>query len=180
MSLDQELLATLAAKDEIRELALLYSRGVDRMDEALLRTLYARDGVDNHGELFRGSADDFVSWLAGRWRARNFSRDFYSGHHVCNHLISVSGDEGEGEVYTIAWHTRVDAAGAFSEDISLVRYLDQYRKEDGRWRFAQRDVSFDFNTHRPFGEGDELAPYGNEEQSYMVLKRRLFARGARA
>jgi len=180
MSLDEALLATLAAKEEIRELAYLYSRGVDRMDEALLRTLYTRDGVDHHGEMFRGSATDYVSWLAGRWRSRSPARNFYSGHHVCNHLISVSGDEGEGEVYTIAWHTRADAAGALFEEIYLVRYLDRYRKEDGRWRFASRDVAFDLHTSRPFTEGDEIAPFGDQELSYRVLTQRLFARGPRA
>lgn len=46
MSSDQDALAKLLAKDEIRELALLYSRGVDRKDPALLRTLYTKDGMD--------------------------------------------------------------------------------------------------------------------------------------
>jgi len=180
MSLDRDLLAMLAAKEEIRELAYLYSRAVDRMDEALLRSLYTPDGVDHHGEMFRGSAEDYVTWLASRWRSRSPSRNFYSGHHVCNHLISVSGDEGEGEVYTIAWHTRADAADQLFEEIYLVRYLDRYRRVDGLWRFASRDVAFDLHTSRPFTEGDEIAPFGDAELSYAVLKRRLFARGPRA
>ena len=47
--MDQDALVTLIAKDEIRELAQLYSRGVDRKDPALLRDLYTRDGTDFHG-----------------------------------------------------------------------------------------------------------------------------------
>lgn len=43
MDMDRnKVLETLIAKDEIRELALLYTRGVDRKDGPLLRTLYAK------------------------------------------------------------------------------------------------------------------------------------------
>ena len=58
MGIDQKALAVLMAKDEIRELAMLYSRGVDRRDGELLRTLYTKDGTDNHGKHFNGSAAD--------------------------------------------------------------------------------------------------------------------------
>jgi len=121
-----------------------------------------------------------VLWSTNRWAARKGKPGGYGGHHVCNHLISVSGDEGEGEVYTIAWHTRADAANELFEEIYLVRYLDRYRRVDGLWRFASRDVAFDLHTSRPFTEGDEIAPFGDAELSYAVLKRRLFARGPRA
>jgi hypothetical protein len=39
MSIEQTTLANLLAKEEIRELAMLYSRGVDRKDIELLRTV---------------------------------------------------------------------------------------------------------------------------------------------
>src|ERR1700730_18674375 len=91
--------AKLVAKDEIRELVMLYSRGVDRKDGALLRTLYAKHATDTHGDTFDGVAEDYVSFLE-----RSFPHMPYSGHHVCNHLISVDGDEGEGEVYALAYH----------------------------------------------------------------------------
>ena len=175
MSLDQDLLASLAAKEEIRELALLYSRGVDRKDFALLRSLYTHDGVDVHGDHFNGPASDYVAWLETM-----LPRLRYSGHHVCNHLISVAGDEGEGEVYAIAWHIAPDMGGGFVEDIQLVRYLDHYRKEAGRWRFARRDVAFDVRTVRPVEDVDRVAPAVTTELSYAVLTSRLFGRGARA
>ena len=181
MSLDKDLLAALTAKEEIRELVHFYSRAVDRTDEALLADLYAKDGVDNHGDMFRGSATDYVAWLAARWAARKGKPGGYGGHHVCNHLISVDGKKGEGEVYALAWHVFEGEGGALVEHIYLVRYLDKYRREKGRWRFARRDVTFDVHLQRPFGEGCELdPPAGENDLSYQLFTHRLFGRGARA
>src|SRR5579871_4063408 len=48
MSIDQKALERLIAKDEIRDLVLLYSRGCDRLDFELVRTLYTDDATDSH------------------------------------------------------------------------------------------------------------------------------------
>jgi hypothetical protein len=173
--MDADALATLVAKDEIRELALLYSRGVDRKDPALLRTLYTKDGMDFHGDKFRGPAEDYVQFLEA-----SMPHLRYSGHHICNHLISVDGDNGYGEVYALAYHIYRDRSGGYVEDLQTVRYLDQYRKEDGRWRFAQRDVIFDAVSVRPIDEPTIPAVGAGEDESYQHLASRLFAAGPRA
>jgi hypothetical protein len=173
--MDADALATLVAKDEIRELALLYSRGVDRKDPALLRTLYTKDGMDFHGDKFRGPAEDYVQFLEA-----SMPHLRYSGHHICNHLISVDGDTGYGEVYALAYHIYRDRSGGYVEDLQTVRYLDQYRKEGGRWRFAQRDVIFDAVSVRPIDEPAIPAVGAGEDESYQHLASRLFAAGPRA
>jgi ketosteroid isomerase-like protein len=174
MSTDQEALQTLIAKEQIRELALLYSRGVDRKDVELLKTLYTKDGTDHHGDRFSGSADDYIKFLE-----RSMPHMPMSGHHICNHLISVSGNEGEGEVYAIAFHVLPDGKGGYVEDLMCVRYIDRYRKEaDGRWRFVTRVVTFDHRAVRPLPSPQPfITP--DKEPSYETLKHRLFARGAR-
>ena len=58
-----ETLETLIAKEEIRELAMLYSRGVDRKDPELLRDLYTGDATDTHGDSFDGGAEAYVDFL---------------------------------------------------------------------------------------------------------------------
>ena len=166
----------LLAREEIRELALLYSRGVDRKDGELLRTLYTADATDTHGDTFDGPADEYVDFLES---AFPFMR--YSGHHICNHLISVEGDEGEGEVYTLALHILPDGDGGWLEDMMCVRYLDRYRREaDGRWRFARRIVTYDMRIQRPYAASGPSTTEGlAADPSYTELTSRLFAAGPR-
>ncbi len=174
MSLDQKALETLIAKEAIRELGLLYSRGVDRKDGPLLRTLYTADATDTHGDTFDGPADAYVDFLE-----KSFPYMRYSGHHVCNHLVSVDGDTGEGEVYALAYHVIPDGKGGWLEDLMAVRYIDRYRKEEGRWKFAQRIVSYDYKAPRRPVEPNTPAPACPEDASFTLLKSRLFARGPR-
>lgn len=171
----EQALATLVDKEDIRELVLLYSRGVDRKDGQLLRTLYTADATDTHGDTFDGPANNYVDFLE---QAFPFMR--YSGHHVCNHLISVDGDDGEGEVYALAYHAIPDGKGGWMEDFMAVRYLDRYRREhDGRWRFAKRVVTYDLKVRRPLDTVP--APVDSAaDASYAGLMSRLFARGERA
>jgi hypothetical protein len=174
MSIDQKALAVLIAKDEIRELAMLYSRGVDRKDAELLKTLYTRDGMDNHGKHFNGNAHDYIQFLE-----KSFPYMPMSGHFICNHLISVNGDEGDGEVYALAYHVIPDGKGGVTKDFMGVRYIDRYRKEDGRWLFANRVVSFDIHTREPMPTPAEPSIAPAQDPSYTTLGSRLFARGPR-
>jgi len=161
----------LIAKEAIRDLVLLYSRGVDRQDPGLLRDLYTEDATDTHGDSFTGTASNYVDFLE-----KAFPFMHYSGHHVCNHLISVDGDIAEGEVYVVAYHVLSDGKGGLYEDRMCVRYLDHYRKcDDGRWRFAKRLVTYDMRVQTPY---DHKLPESDEPSS-KLLESSLFARGAR-
>ena len=176
MTIDQKALAKLIAKDEIRELAMLYSRGCDRLDFDLVRTLYAKGSTDTHGDSFDGPAEAYVDFIeAGLPHVQ------YSGHHICNHLISVDVEAGtgEGEVYAAAWHVIPDRQGGWVEDFMCVRYVDRYIVEDGRWKFAQRVVTYDMRTQQPHvPHRDKPDPLN--DPSYTTLRSRLFARGPRA
>jgi len=174
MTLDQKALETMIAKEDIRELAMLYSRGVDRKDGALLRTLYTKDATDTHGDTFDGSAEDYIQFLE-----RAFPHMRFAAHNICNHLICVNGDEGDGELYALGYTVVPDRKGGWLEDFTCVRYIDNYRKEDGRWRFAKRVVTYDYRTSRPVA-GEHPAPIPENDPTYSVLKSRLFARGTRA
>lgn len=171
-------LQTLIDKDAIRELVLLYSRGVDRKDGPLLRDLYTEEATDTHGDSFDGSQKDYVDFLE-----RSFPYMPYSGHHVCNHLISVDSEAGtgHGEVYAIAWHVIPDGKGGHQEDLMTVRYIDNYRRcADGKWRFSKRVVTYDMRIRRPYERTDVVQPVPGEDPSYAELTSLLFRRGKRA
>jgi len=173
MALDEAALQTLVDKDAIRELALLYSRAIDRKDSALLCDLYTEDATDTHGTDFSGNVTDYVAFIESTAAFMT-----YSGHHVCNHLISVDGDTAQGEVYVLAVHCFASDPANKVEDWHVVRYLDNYRRcPDGKWRFAKRLVTYDMIIARPF-EGEGLLGAG-KDPSYGELGHRLFAAGAR-
>lgn len=165
-----DLLAELVAKEEIRQLALLYSRGVDRKDIALLRSLYTIDAIDNHGPYYNGPVEGYIAFLEA-----SLPHMHIGSHCVCNHLVHVDGDEAEGEVYAIAWHLIPDGKGGLQHDIQSVRYVDRYRRADGQWRFARRDVTFDMKLLQPAADHG-AKPDPTRDVSYAMLRSALFAR----
>ena len=174
---DQAAMQTLLDKEAIRELVLCYSRAIDRKDIALLRDLYTEDATDSHGDSFDGSAQDYCKFIEA-----SLPHMPYSGHHVCNHMISVAGGEGNGEVYALAYHVIPDQSGGggHEEDFMAVRYIDNYRRcTDGKWRFSRRVVTYDLQIRRPF-TGGGLLGLGDKDPSYEVCPQRLFQRGPRA
>lgn len=174
MAIDEKALQQVIDKEAIRELVLLYSRAVDRKDVALLRDLYTEDATDSHGDSFDGPADKYCDFIEA-----SLPYMPYSGHHACNHLISVDGDEGNGEVYALAYHLIPGQDGNQQEDFMAVRYIDNYRRcADGKWRFSKRVVTYDFKLRRPF-DGGGLLGLGEKDPSYEVCQQRLFQRGAR-
>ena len=175
MAIDEKTLQQVIDKDAIRELVLLYSRAIDRKDVALLRDLYTDDATDSHGDSFDGPADKYCDFIEA-----SLPYMPYSGHHACNHLISVDGDEGNGEVYALAYHLIPNRDGGQEEDFMAVRYIDNYRRcADGKWRFSKRVVTYDFKIRRPF-DGGGLLGLGDKDPSYEVCRQRLFQRGARS
>jgi ketosteroid isomerase-like protein len=175
MTISEQALRQLIDKDAIRDLVLCYSRAVDRKDIELLRDLYTDDATDEHGDSFTGPARAYCDFIE-----RSLPHMPYSGHHVCNHLISVDGDAGSGEVYAIACHVIPDGAGGRQEDFMCVRYIDNYRREeDGKWRFSKRVVTYDMKLRRPF-DGGGLMGLGDKDPSYLICLQPLFQRGKRA
>src|SRR5687767_13905907 len=120
MNVDANALQQLIDKDAIRDLVHLYSRAVDRKDIALLRDLYTADATDDHGDSFSGGGKEYCDFIEAA-----VPHMPYSGHHVCNHMISVEGDEGNGEVYALAYHVIPDREqpGKLIEDFMCVRYI---------------------------------------------------------
>jgi len=121
----------LSDLQNIRDAALRYCRGVDRLDLALLQSAYWPDATDNHGS-FNGNAMEFAKHcMTGhdKWRS--------TSHCICNHSIELDPDgmNARGEIYNLTY--------LFQKDTDVVdtwhgRYLDRYQQRGGEWRILER------------------------------------------
>ena len=161
-------LQDLAARAEIADLVARYSRAVDRRDFALLASLYASGAVQDHGAAFCGEAPQFVQWL------KDSMGTMVTQHVVGNMILRVFGDEAEGEVYTVNYHI-IDGAAPI-QFIGGGRYLDRYRKHEGRWLFAHRRRVIDWSREEPAQPSPNTASSarglpGPDDLSYAHLSR---------
>ena len=127
MSLDAKL-AEMVDRHEIHQVLLRYARGLDRLDNALARSCYWDDAIEDHGH-FVGTPDDFIPWADGTTLAFESTQ-----HAVMNHFCDLQGDEAFCETY---YHfSGVTAEGP--NFMSTGRYIDHFQKRNGEWRIANR------------------------------------------
>lgn len=128
----------LLDKEEIREVLRRYCRGVDRMDNKLIRSVYHDDAKEHHGG-FRGETpDDFITYADER------SGTFQStSHFVTNHSVELAGDVAYSEAYVLVVHHGEGPDGPH-EAIFGGRYVDRFERRDGEWKIADRVVVHDW------------------------------------
>ena len=68
MTVSHEKIAELVDREAIRDCIYRYCRGVDRADEAALRSAYWPDAIDQHGS-YSGPVEGFFEWANGSSRA---------------------------------------------------------------------------------------------------------------
>jgi hypothetical protein len=142
MSVDSVMRA-LADKDEIRDVLMRYSRGVDRLDVALLTSCYHEDSWDDHGH-FKGTGHEFASFIVESLKGRTH----HTTHSVANVLIEINDDDPDGaraESYAIAYLRRRADDDEWL-DIFAGRYVDRFARRHGVWRIARRVVVHDWST----------------------------------
>lgn len=136
---DEAKLALMLARDELHALVTAYCRAVDRADYETLRSLYHPDATDSHGSFSSGGVEEFIAQLAA---AEPYVR--VSQHNITTTNFVVEGDEARGEIYCLVFHT---FAGR-EHDIDVIiggRYLDEYTRHDGRWKFSRRTIVADWS-----------------------------------
>lgn len=167
-------IATIIAKEEIRELVALYSRGINRKDFDLLQSLYTADATDNHGRSFFASIPAFIARLR-----EVLPQQRHGSLFVCNHLIEVNGSLANGEVYALSYHFFPDGSGGWAEHKMRLRYVDTYRKEGAQWRFATRTLVIDHDAVRPVSASEAGQAELAGDPSYHFAGSRLFSAGPR-
>ena len=165
----------LLAKQAITEVVFRYARAIDRMDEALLRSVFHPGSRHNH--FYEGpssdpaasstpdSPGDFVTFALGV--LGTFTR---THHQLGNTLIEfTSEDRARVETYFTAFHRMrpkgdpLAAPNAFDTEMDYFvggRYIDQFELREGEWKIVERVGMTDWTRIEPptsqgFGDIDQ-------------------------
>lgn len=152
---NEEKLGQLMAREAIRDCLYRYCRGIDRADEAMLRSAYWPDGTDCHGG-YNGSAEGFVDWAMKA--LPHIERGI---HQVQNILIEFRDGGAAVESYWSAIQRQPDAEGKIRQWDMRGRYLDWFVERSGEWRVLNRLVVFDFVDEMPVRATTEEARFGH-------------------
>ena len=137
----------MRADDEraIRALVLAYAHHADRREAELLAALFEPDAELRM--VWRTGATPPAVSRGHRQIARvvgalgQFATTF---HFVGNHLIDGEGGDATGEAYCEAHHLTPEGV----DHVMFIRYRDRYRRDEGTWRFAERETFVEWMEER--------------------------------
>ncbi len=159
-----DMIDQLASREAIRDLVYRYARAIDRLDEALLRSVFHPDSRHNH--FYEGPSSDPGSSTSGEepgdFVAFAFAllRTFRRTHHqMGNTLIEFDGDDvAKVETYFTAYHLMrakgdpLAGPGAYDSEMDYLvggRYVDRFERRDGEWKIARRTGLTDWMRLEP-------------------------------
>ncbi|MBU1360110.1 MAG: nuclear transport factor 2 family protein [Gammaproteobacteria bacterium] len=150
-------LQDLLDREAIRECLYRYCRGIDRADEAALRSTYWEDATDCHGA-YQGSASGFIEQALTKLR-----RGGRRVHQISNVLIDLRGDHAAVESAFLALQSSADAPTLAT--LLAGRYLDRFERRGSEWRVAARTVVYDWidARERPEMTQDDAALFGQRQ-----------------
>ena len=128
---DLESTAYLLDRLAIADVMARYCRGIDRFDEALVRSCFTADATDQHGS-FNGTIDEFIAWAF-----RLLQKYESTMHLIANHLADVVGENAVAETYGIAFHRSDDPDPKRNLTVGF-RYIDRLVKVNGEWKISER------------------------------------------
>jgi uncharacterized protein (TIGR02246 family) len=137
MSSLEDRIRALEDKDEIRQLCARYCFVIDDRDLEGIGDCFTVDGrfrsID--GKLDARGRDAIMEQYHGRFAVLG------TGNHIAHHqVIDLDPEDPDRATGTVSAHAELVRNGEVM--IAAFRYADEYRREDGRWRFADRLLSF--------------------------------------
>lgn len=118
----------LLDRQAIWQVLLRYARGLDRLDNGMVRSCYFDDAIEDHGH-FIGTPDNFIAW------ADQATLLFVTAQHgLLNHYCELDGDDAYCETYYLFSGVKPEPP----HFISTGRYIDHFQKREGEWRIANR------------------------------------------
>jgi hypothetical protein len=141
----EERLRRLEDRAAIQELGVLYGFIMDERDEDGIREIFCHDATlrSQDGVFAASGIDEIVTTYLGRFAALGPTNHFSHGH-----VIRFDDSDPDIAIGLLASHAEVDRNGVAMQ--VALRYKDSYRRVDGRWRFADRLMSYMY--YLPFAE----------------------------
>ena len=119
----------------------MHSRGLDRLDEAAIRSAYWPEAEVDYGS-YKGNAHIFAELVVGALDQQyELTR-----HALSNTLVEFGGDSALCETCVHAGHL---LTGGTEELLFYGRYLDRLEKREGQWKIAHRQVVMDWSKRHP-------------------------------
>ncbi len=153
--MDSAKLIELTDREAIRDCLYRYCRGIDRADEAALRSAYWPDAYDQHGA-YAGSADGFIQFAIDvfKTKPRNV-------HQISNILIEFRGPtEARVESYFTALQRGHGKDARVQQFLLVGRYCDAFQKRGDEWRVLNRTVVYDWLEEQAPPEGSDEDRFG--------------------
>lgn len=129
-------LERIEAKEAIRDLVVRYGMAVDDRDMDAVGDGFTDDAVFRHGDdsIVNHGRDEIVAFYTDRLRA--FGATYHYPH---SHLIELDANDPDRATGVVCAHAELGIDGRTY--VTALRYHDQYRREDGEWRFAERRLA---------------------------------------
>ncbi|TQF69032.1 nuclear transport factor 2 family protein [Rhodococcus spelaei] len=128
-----------------------YAAAVDRRDAATVAGLFTADAefVQPPALVRRGGSATTVGGDAIASTVLAATAHLDSTHHAVHQQVLDSTDiDAVGQTYCTAHHIYRAKDGALRDNAVAIRYQDRYRKTDGRWQIARRELVVDFADDR--------------------------------
>jgi ketosteroid isomerase-like protein len=134
-------LQDLLDKDAIRDVIMRYTRGIDRFDLDLARSVFHPDSIEMHGP-FEGRSHDWIDMFDP-----SEFQEIERHHCLGQSIIELRGDVAFCETYVVL--ARGLPRDGQEPNLVLIhaRYVDRFERRDGEWKIAHRNAVIDYASH---------------------------------
>lgn len=145
--LEQKLTAALAELDRlasleaIRDCLYAVSRGIDRIDEELLRGAFHPGAMVHYGKLYDGAVEGWIPSALAHQRGQSQRQ-----HLIGNIRIKLAGDQAVAESYELDRHL-TPMNGEVRDLVLAARTIDRLARRDGEWRIVERTKVMDWGRN---------------------------------
>jgi hypothetical protein len=152
----ERMLDELYSKQQIQEPLHRWTRGADRIDHELMKSVFHPRANINYGYT-NGPVEEFLPWVV-----KFHSEDLVSTSHIIfNLLIKLDGDIAHSEA-GVDCRLRHTGKNGLSEFLCVARYLDTRERRNGVWKIIDRVSVLDRYKTERVHQDSEVDPWVKE------------------